>query len=84
MTDDFAKQFVKDRNEAFIDFVLTGSMKKFNAYAKKYNILTCPDKTIQAAAIYKAVQECTNIPDDVKEIARKKCVELGFTPYMFQ
>lgn len=50
-SDEFFKQFVKDRNEAFkdrneafIDFVLTGSFKKF--YAMKMTIKAndfCPD-----------------------------------------
>ena len=84
MTDEFAKQFVKDRNEAFTDFVLNDDLTKFKAYAKKYEIEIPPSITIMKAAIYKAVQECTDISDEVKEIAFVKCIKLGFSPFMFE
>jgi hypothetical protein len=32
------------------------------------------------AGIYKAVQGCNDIPAEVKGIAFKKCLELGFSP----
>jgi hypothetical protein len=28
------------------------------------------------------VQECTDIGEDVKEVAMKKCIALGFHPFM--
>lgn len=34
------------------------------------------------AGIYKAVQECTDISDGIKAIAAKKCIELGFFPFI--
>ena len=33
-----------------------------------------------AAGIYKAAQECTDIPESVKKLAREKCMNLGFRP----
>ena len=37
---------------------------------------------VMAAGIYKAVQEVTTIPDEVKDIAAMKCLKLGFSPIM--
>ena len=83
MTDKFAERFVKDRNEAFTDFVLNDDLTKFKEYAKKYAIQIPTSKKIIKAAVYKAVQECTDIPEEVKAIAAEKCIKLGFSPYMF-
>lgn len=32
--------------------------------------------------MYKAVQECTHIPANIKERALVKCVALGFNPFI--
>lgn len=77
-----AKEFVNDRDTAFIDFVETGSMKKLKAYFRKYKMPMPKSSKILKAAIYKAVQECTDIPQTVKDKAFIKCLELGFYPYM--
>lgn len=70
----------KERDEAFIDFVETGSFKKVNAYCKKCGLPMPKSQKVKAAAIYKAVQYCTNIPNDIKNTAMIKCLELGFNP----
>lgn len=75
----FAK-FAKERDEAFIAFVETGSFKKVDAYCKKYGVPMHKNERVKAAGIYKAVQECTNIPGKIKDKAFVKCLELGFTP----
>lgn len=74
--------FVKDRDTAFTDFVMTGSTKKVRAYCKKYGMPIPKNNKVFAAGIYKAVQQCTNIPEEVKEKAFMKCLELGFSPLM--
>lgn len=76
------KDFVKERDEAFIDFVRTGDATKVRSYCKKYGTTIPKDEKVFAAGVYKAVQHCTNIPDDVKIIAMQKCVEIGFSPYI--
>ena len=76
------KSFVKERDEAFTDFVLTGNRDKVIAFAKKYGVPIPRSERVFAGGIYKAVQECTSISEEVKKIAAVKCVELGFTPYM--
>lgn len=70
----------KERDEAFIDFVETGSFKKVNAYCKKYGVPLPKKQRVKAAGIYKAVQYCNNIPQDIKNKAMIKCIELGFNP----
>lgn len=74
--------FVKERDSAFINFVETGNMKKVDAYCKKYGIQMPKDLKVKQAGIYKAVQECTNIPIEIKRKAMVKCLELGFVPFI--
>lgn len=74
------ERFVRDRDEAFIDFVQTGSTVKVKKYCKKYGVQMPKDKKVFAAGIYKAVQQCTNIPQEIKDKAFTKCLELGFSP----
>lgn len=74
------KRFFRDRDEAFIDFVETGSTVKVRKYCRKYGVDMPKDKKVFAAGIYKAVQQCTNIPHEIKDKAFIKCLELGFSP----
>ena len=78
------KNFVKERDSAFIDFVETGSMKKVDAYCKKYGVPMPKDLKVKQAGIYKAVQYCTNISEETKNKAMIKCLELGFNPFINQ
>lgn len=80
MTD--IEKFVKERDEAFIDFVRTDSTKKITKYCKKHGVKIPKDRNVFAAGIYKAVQECMDIPDDVKVLAMQKCMKIGFNPFM--
>ena len=41
------------------------------------------DERVLKAGIYKGAQECTDIPDEVKAIAREKCIAIGFKPTMW-
>ena len=81
--EDVGNEFVQDRNEAFIDAVMNDDFSKFKAYAKKYGVPLPTTKKIMKAGVYKAVQECTDIPQDVKDIAYEKCIALGFSPFLF-
>lgn len=76
------KQFVKERDDAFIDFVRTDNTKKILKYCKKYGITVPENRKVFKAGIYKAVQECTDIPEDVKALAMQKCLEIGFMPFI--
>lgn len=50
--------------------------------AKKHGVKMPKDLKVKQAGIYKAVQECTNIPDEIKSKAVFKCMELGFNPFI--
>ncbi len=71
--------FVKERDAAFIDFVKTGDSKKVKAYCRKYGVPVPRDYKVFAAGIYKAVQACNSIPEDVKALAMWKCVAENMT-----
>lgn len=77
------RKFSQERDAAFVDFVKTGNAERFLAFSKKYNMEVPDDERIMAAGIYKAVQECTAIPYEVKEEAIKKCFALGFSPFIY-
>ena len=79
---DVLNEFVKERDSAFINFVETGSMEMVDAYCKKYGISMPEDSKVKQAGIYKAVQACINIPEEIKNKAMVKCMELGFNPFM--
>lgn len=75
-------EFAKERDAAFSDFVLTDDPEKVRRYCEKYGVPMPEDKKIFAAGIYKAVQYCTNIPEDIKVLAMQKCLEIGFNPFI--
>ena len=76
------KQFVKDRNEAFTAFVMNDDWEAILEYCRTYGVrMPDNDKTF-AAGVYKAVQEVTNIPEEVKNVAAMKCLKLGLSPFM--
>lgn len=76
------KQFVKDRDHAFTEFVLHDDWRAIRNYCTTYCVAMPEDPNVMAAGIYKAVQEVTTIPDEVKRVAAVKCAILGFKPYM--
>lgn len=51
-------------------------------YSKKYDIPIPKSRKVMKAGVYKAVQYCTNISEDVKVLAMKKCLQLGFNPFI--
>lgn len=81
MIDQIAKM-VKERDEAFTDFVLTGNKTKVETYCRKYGVRIPKNEKVFAAGIYKAVQEIKGIPKDIKEMAADKCRQMGFKPEM--
>lgn len=73
---------VAARDKAFTAFVLNDDWEPVLEYCHTYGVPMPDNPDVMAAGIYKAVQECTSIPDDVKAKAAKKCMKLGFVPYM--
>lgn len=78
----FLKDFLKDRHEAVIEAVINDKWTKVRAYCKKYGIPIPKNWKVMKAGIYKMAQYCTDIPDDVKNEAMVKCLELGFNPFI--
>lgn len=74
--------FVEERDKAFIDAVIHDKWDKVHKYSKKYGLPMPKKRNVMKAGVYKAVQYCTNIPDDVKVLAIQKCLKMGFTPFI--
>ena len=75
-------KFVKDRHDAFVSAVVDDDWSKIRKYSKKYEVPLPKDREVMKAGIYKACQYCTDISEDVKNIAMRKCLELGFIPFI--
>ena len=76
-------QFAIDRDKAFTNFVHTDNWEYIQDYANKY-LMIAYDNEVSRAGVYKAVQECTNIDEETKALAREKCIALGFKPTMWE
>ena len=74
--------FAKERDKAFTDAVVNDKWDGVKRYAKKYGVPLPNSKKVMKAGIYKATQYCTEIPEDVKELAMIKCLKLGFNPFI--
>lgn len=74
--------FVKERDQAFIKAVMDDDWSLVEKYCKKYGVPMPDSIRVMKAGVYKAVQGCTNIPEDVKGMAMAKCLELGFNPFV--
>lgn len=72
--------FAKERDKAFIDAVTKDDWNGVKKYAKKYGVRLPVRRNVMKAGVYKAVQLCSDIPEDVKVLAAQKCMDLGFNP----
>lgn len=79
-----AKRFLKDRKRAFTAAVVEDDWNAVLMYCRKYGIKPPMEERVLKGGIYKAVQECTDIPDDVKRLAAEKCIALGMAPTMWE
>ena len=75
-------KFAKERDAAFIAAVVDDDWDAVKRYAKKYDVPIPKSPKVMKAGIYKAVQYCTDISEEVKGIAMQKCLELGFNPFI--
>lgn len=76
------KTLVADRDKAFTAFVLNDDWEPVLEYCHTYGLQMPDNPDVMAAGIYKAVQEVTTMPDEVKVKAAMKCLKLGFSPFM--
>ena len=74
--------FAEERDKDFIDAVVNDKWDKVRKYSKKYGLPMPKKRNVMKAGVYKAVQYCTNIPEDVKVLAMQKCLKMGFTPFI--
>lgn len=72
--------FAEERDKAFIKAVVDDDWKAVLKYSKKYGVPVPKKRSVMKTGVYKAVQYCTNIPEDVKNLAFTKCLKLGFSP----
>ena len=72
--------YVRERDEAFTDFIMTGNKKKVKAYCIKYGVHIPRTEVSFAGGIYKAAQHCRGISGEVKAVAARKCREIGMDP----
>jgi hypothetical protein len=72
--------FAEERDRAFIEAVVNDKWDKVRKYSRKYGVPMPKERNVMKAGVYKAVQYCTNIPEDVKVLAMQKCLQLGFSP----
>ena len=74
--------FVKDRHKAFISAVMEDNWDGIKRYSKKYGVPMPKNEAIMKAGVYKAVQYCTDISEEIKVVAMQKCIKLGFNPFI--
>ena len=81
---DAIKQFVKDRDEMITRFVMDDDLDAVKKHLKKYGQWKDAPKSkkVLAASIYKMAWASTGVSDEVKKTARRKCIALGFKPYI--
>ena len=74
--------FAEERDKAFVKAVVDDDWEAVRKHAKKYGVIVPKKRNVMKAGVYKAVQYCTNISEDVKVLAMQKCVQLGFSPFI--
>lgn len=80
---DDMEQFRIDRDDAMMAAVMQDDWDAVRRYCKKYKVQLPSNERVMKAGIYKAVQEILSMPQEVKDVARKKCIALGFKPTMW-
>ena len=77
---DDMKQFRIDRDSAMTTAVMHDDWEAVRRYCKKYKVPLPSNENVMKAGIYKAVQDILDMPQEVKDAARRKCIALGFKP----
>lgn len=74
--------YANARDAAFIAFVEDDNWEHIDNLLEQFDCPKIPHTDTGAAGVYKAIQECTRIPAEVKAKAMHKCTSLGFVPFM--
>ena len=72
--------FTEDGDKAIIDLVENDNLEPFLKYARQWRIEIPEDEKAAKAALCNEALWNANIPRETREKARKKCIELGYTP----
>ena len=78
--DEYMSRFREARRKAFTAAILHDNWEAVKEYCWQYDIPIPEDERIMKAGIYKAAQDCTDLPPDVAALAYTKCLELGMSP----
>lgn len=81
---DVMKQFRIDRDDAMTAAVMKDDWDAVRKYCRKYGMEIPKDERIMKAGIYKAVLGIGDMPQEVKDVAREKCIALGFKPTIWE
>jgi hypothetical protein len=76
---DLLTRYTKERDKVFESVVLRDDLSCLREFCARWKIPMPEKENVQRAAVYKAVQECANISEEVKQLAREKCEALGFS-----
>lgn len=68
------------RIEAFIEAVENDNLTPYINYCNIFHIPYSDNDRIRLVTCYKAAIYCEDIPEEIKEKARKKCIAMGFKP----
>ena len=82
MDEKIIAEFVKDRNMCLEDFVINDNLEGYREHCKRWGMFYPKDEIIFKVGLYKAVQEVPELSEEVKQMARSKCIILGFNPEM--
>lgn len=74
------EQFIKERDFALTKAVMEDDFEPILIYFEKYNITPISNNPIVIeGAVYKAAYNCLSLPQNVRERAKQKCIELGMS-----
>lgn len=76
------RDYASERDAAFAAFVDDGNFSHIDSLIDKWGGKRIPHDDVGRAAVYKAVQECVGISEEVKTRAFLKCIDLGFLPWI--
>ena len=84
MTDAEIKRFIRDRDKTFTAAVMEDDWDGFKEYTQRWGIDLPSNERVMKSGVYKAVQEIKSIPKAVKNVAREKCIAMGFKPTIWE
>lgn len=75
-------EFLRDRRAAIISAVRDDDWLPMTLFCHKYEMTVPSNARVFHAGVYKMAHECADIPEEIKELAAMKCMDLGFRPWV--